>query len=177
MSNTARTSFAVSIERVVVGVSGSVANLTALHAAAHSARKSDVPLLAVSAWVPVGGELAYRRAPCPVLLRVWRDAARDRMRRAFDDAFGGFPDNVTIEVLVIRGAAGPVLTRFADRSGDLLIVGAGRPLPWPRGVTRYCLRHARCPVQTVEPPAMIRDLHHRRGLERDLRRAMASSAR
>jgi nucleotide-binding universal stress UspA family protein len=157
------------IERVVVGVSGSVANLAAVHAAVSLAREADVPLVAALAWVPVGGELAYRRAPCPLLLRAWHRAARERLCRAFDEAFGGVPGDVRIGGLVIRGDAGPVLTRLADRCGDLLIVGVGRPLPWLHGVTRYCLRHATCPVRTVEPPAMIHHLHDRRWVERELR--------
>ena len=155
--------------RVVVGVSGSVANLSALHAAARSARELDVSLVAVLAWTPVGGELAYRRAPCPPLLVVWRRAARERLRRAFEDAFGGVPEDVAVEGVVVRGDAGPILTRFADQPGDLLIVGAGRALPWLHGVSRYCLRHAKCPVRTVEPPAMIGDLHHHHRVEHELR--------
>lgn len=155
--------------RVVVGVSGSVANLTALHAAVGSARELDATLVAVLAWTPVGGELAYRRAPCPPLLVVWQRAARERLRRAFDDAFGGVPGDVTVEGVVVRGDAGPTLTRFADQPEDLLIVGAGRPMPWLHGVSRYCLRHASCPVRTVEPPAMIRDLHHHHRVEHELR--------
>jgi nucleotide-binding universal stress UspA family protein len=163
-------------ERVVVGVSGSVANLAALHAAVESARGSAVSLVAVLAWIPVGGELAYRRAPCPPLLHVWHNAARERLCRAFDDAFGRFPNDVAIEARVIRGDAGPILTRFADQPGDLLIVGAGRGLPWLHGVSRYCLRHASCPVQAVEPPPMIRDLHDRRWVERELRHTMINPA-
>jgi nucleotide-binding universal stress UspA family protein len=164
-------------ERVVVGVSGSVANLAALHAGVEAARRLASPLVAVLAWVPVGGELAYRRAPCPLLLRVWHNAARDRLGRAFNDAFGGLPDDVAIEGLVIRGDAGLVLTRFADHPSDLLIVGAGRRLPWLHGVRRYCLRHARCPVQIVEPPAMIHELRNRRWVERELRETMINPAR
>jgi nucleotide-binding universal stress UspA family protein len=164
-------------ERVVVGVSGSVANLAALHAGAEAARRLAAPLVAVLAWVPVGGELAYRRAPCPLLLRVWHNAARDRLGRAFDDAFGGLPDDLAIEGLAIRGAAGPVLTTFADHPSDLLIAGAGRRAPWLHGVRRYCLRHARCPVQIVEPPAMIHELRNRRWLEGELRQTISHPAR
>ncbi len=149
-------------ERVVVGVSGSVANLAALHRAVDVARDAHAPLVAVAAWVPVGGELAYRRAPCPLLLRLWETAARDRLRAAFADAFGGPPVDVGIEMLLVRGPAGPALTTVAGRVGDVLVVGAGQRLPWLRGVTRYCRRHARCPVLTVEPPTMIRELRRRR---------------
>lgn len=163
--------------RVVVGVSGSVANLAALHVATSLAREANVPLVAVLAWVPVGGELAYRRAPCPLLLNVWEQAARERLRVAFEDAFGGLPDRVRVEHVVIRAAAGPALVRLADRPEDLLVVGAGRPMPWLHGVSRYCVRHASCPVVAAEPPAMIRDLHHGQWLDQELRALLTHTPR
>lgn len=137
-------------------------NLAALHAGVQLARDTGTPLVAVSCWVPVGGELAYRRAPCPMLLRFWQRAARDRLRAAFEDAFGAPLADVVVEMAVIRGPAGPTLTRVASGAGDVLVVGAGGRLPWRHGVTRYCRRHAGCPVLAVEPPTMIRELHRRR---------------
>jgi hypothetical protein len=51
---------------------------------------------------------------------------------------------------------------IADRPDDLLIVGAGRrgALPWMAfaRVTRYCVARAQCPVLTVPPPALAREL-------------------
>jgi hypothetical protein len=116
--------------RVVVGVSGSVANLAALHAASALARRLDVPLVAVSAWAPVGGEINYRRAPCPQLLRLWGAAARDRLVEAFNDGFGGIPTDLNLIQVTVRGEAGPVLTELADQPDDLLMVGSGRRQPW-----------------------------------------------
>ena len=51
--------------RVIAGVSGSLRSLGALQAAVAEARSAEVPLVAVLAWAPAGGEIAYLRAPAP----------------------------------------------------------------------------------------------------------------
>jgi nucleotide-binding universal stress UspA family protein len=149
--------------RVVVGVSGSLANLSALHAAVDQARRADLPLVAILAWTPVGGEFAYQSCPCPPMLRVWTRAAKDRLELAFQEAFGGFPMDLSVQALAVRADASRALVAVADEEQDLLVVGSGRRrhLTHPRHsvVTRYVLRHAICPVLTVPPPAMIDDLH------------------
>jgi nucleotide-binding universal stress UspA family protein len=155
------------VNRVVVGVTGSLANLSALHVAVAQARRSAAPLVAVHTWIPVGGEIAYRRGPCPQLLDVWRQQARETLARAFIDAFGGVPTDVPVECAILRGEAGATLVA-TGQPDDLLVVGSGR-----RGrlavfrigsVSRYCFTHAGCPVLAVPPPAMIRDLGSRRRL-------------
>jgi nucleotide-binding universal stress UspA family protein len=154
--NTAR------VDRIVVGVTGSLANLAALHAAVAQARRMDVPLVAVHAWLPVGGEIAYRRGPCPPLLEVWRLQARERVTHAFVDAFGGAPSDVAVECAILRSEPGPALVAAASDPHDLLVVGTGR-----RGflagirygsVSRHCFTRAGCPVLAVPPPAMMREL-------------------
>ena len=148
--------------RVIAGVNGSVRSLAALRAAAAEARLAGAELLAVHAWVPVGGELAYKRGPCPVLLEIWEQDARDRLRTAFDEAFGGMPAGLEIRPVIVRFDPGPALVAIADRAGDLLVVGsAGRGqlgCAIHGSVLRYCLAHARCPVMAVPPPDMIREL-------------------
>lgn len=148
--------------RVIAGVSGSVRSLGALRAAVAEARSSGAPLLAVLAWAPAGGELAYLRAPCPLLLRLWENEARQRMRDAFDQAFGGVPGDVPIRSVVVRAPPGPALVRMAGRRDDLLVVGYGGRSWLGRAahgaVTRYCIAHARCPVLAVPPPDLIREL-------------------
>jgi nucleotide-binding universal stress UspA family protein len=153
------------VDRVVVGVTGSLANLAALHVAVAEARRAATPLVAVHAWQPVGGEIAYRRGPCPQLLDVWRREARETLTRAFVDALGGVPTDLPVECVTARGEAGALLVE-AGRPDDLLVVGSGR-----RGrlaalrygsTSRYCFTHAGCPVLAVPPPAMIRDLGSRR---------------
>jgi nucleotide-binding universal stress UspA family protein len=154
------------VNRIVVGVTGSLANLAALHAAVAHARRCDAPLVAVRAWLPVGGEIAYSRGPCPPLLQVWRQQARNELALAFVDAFGGLPTDLAIDCITIRGEAGSGLVAAADDPDDLLVVGAGR-----RGrragmrfgsVARHCFAHARCPVLAVPPPEMIRELRQSR---------------
>jgi nucleotide-binding universal stress UspA family protein len=152
--------------RVIAGVSGSVRNLAALRVAVNEARRAGAVLLPVLAWSPVGGEMAYRRGPCPPLLRVWEQMAGERMRTAFDEAFGGDPAGLELHPLVVRAPPGPALVEIAARSTDLLVIGSGahgRLARFTHGaVTRYCIAHAHCPVLAVPPPDMLRELrgHH-----------------
>jgi len=155
----------VGTRRVIAGVNGSVRSLAALRVGAAEARAADAELLPVLAWTPVGGEIAYARSPCPWLLRVWEQDARDRLLGALDQAFGGMPDGVVVHQAIVRGPAGPSLVWIADRPDDLLVVGCGGwgPLGYVvhGAVSRYCLAHARCPVLAVPPPEMIRELRSR----------------
>ncbi|MCD0482584.1 universal stress protein [Streptacidiphilus sp. ASG 303] len=158
--------------RVVVGVSGSLGSLAALHRAVGEARRTGAEVLAVLAWEPPGGEFGYRRFPCPPLLGECRRLARERLRAALDAALGGADPGVRVLSWAVRGRAGEVLVRTADRDADLLVVGTG-----PRGVparalrpspARYCLTHASCPVLAVPPSPLRRDLEalHRRSARR-----------
>ena len=155
----------VGTRRVIAGVNGSVRSLAALRAGAAEARATGGELLPVIAWKPVGGEIAYARSPCPWLLQVWQQDARDRLRGALDQAFGGTSDELVVHPAIVRGPAGPSLVWIADRPDDLLVVGCGG---WGRlgyvvhgAVSRYCLAHARCPVLAVPAPEMIRELRSR----------------
>src|SRR5438034_10362371 len=42
------------------------------------------------------------RAPCPLLLRLSEQEACERLRDAFDQAFGGLPGGVAVRQLVVR---------------------------------------------------------------------------
>ncbi|HEY4463147.1 MAG TPA: universal stress protein [Streptosporangiaceae bacterium] len=148
--------------RVVVGVSGSVRGLQALRRAVAEARTRRAMLVAVHAWIPPGGYLPENRFPEPDLRRMWTEDAQERLRSAFDAAFGGIPPDVDVEPVVARGPAQLVLTQIADRDDDLLVVGAGR-----RGLFRrlgrarilgYCAAHAVCPVLVVPPTALAREM-------------------
>lgn len=148
--------------RVIVGVSGSRRDAAVLQRAAAEAARRGAELVPVIAWTPVGGEPAYRAHPCPPLAAAWHQAARNRLDKAFGEAFGGYPAGLPVSPVVIRGAAGPALLQIADRPDDLLVVGAGRrgPLrPLFARVTRHCLARARCTVLTV--PADARPTTHR----------------
>ncbi|MCU7821424.1 universal stress protein [Kitasatospora sp. DSM 101779] len=147
--------------RIVVGVSGSLGSLAALHRAVADARPLGVPVVPVLAWEPPGGEIGYRRSPCPPLLAVVRDSAAARLTAALEEAFGGTDPGVPLEPLTVRGEAGRALVGIADRPGDLLVVGAGgsrlrrglRP-----SVAAHCVRRSVCPVLAVPRPQLQHDL-------------------
>ena len=152
------------VRRIIVGVHGSLGSLQALRYAADEARQRDVPLLPVIAWVPPGGDLAERRHSSPYLRKIWRDAAWERLKTAFDDGLGGMPADVVVEPHVERGETGPVLVDVASQPDDLLIIGTGRRGLLGRlfrsSVGRYCLVHARCPVLAVPPSALMDEMSH-----------------
>jgi len=145
------------VRRVIVGASGSPGSLRALRHAEDLARHSDAALTPVLAWVPPGGDLAARQ-PCPAMVRIWHEAAWQRLWDALETAWGMVPVDVSVQPVVQRGQPGPVLVGMAARPGDLLVVGAGRRggLAWlgHGRVGRYCLAHAQCPVLAV-PPATL----------------------
>jgi nucleotide-binding universal stress UspA family protein len=148
------------VRRIVVGVHGSLGSLQALRYAAEDARDREVPLVAVIAWIPPGGEMAERRQPSPYLRKLWADAAKTRLLDAFEAGLGGVPGDVLIQARVERGETGPVLVDVASEPGDLLVIGTGRRSLIGRAlrksVGRYCLAHAQCPVLAV-PPSKLMD--------------------
>ncbi|WP_063838291.1 universal stress protein [Saccharothrix sp. ST-888] len=150
--------------RLVVGVSGSLGSLAALHRAVAEARRTGAEVLAVLVWEPPGGEHGYRRSPCPPMLAAFRDTAVERLRTALDEAFGGAPADlgVRFQSQAVRSEPGYALVQLADRPGDVLVVGAGRGSRLRPSVARYCLRHAACPVLAVPRPVLQRELEHRR---------------
>jgi nucleotide-binding universal stress UspA family protein len=152
------------VRRVIVGVHGSLGSLQALRHAADEARQRDVPLLPVIAWVPPGGDLAERRHSSPYLRKLWRDAAWERLRTAFDDGLGGFPADLQVEPHVERGETGPVLVDIASQREDLLVIGTGRRAGLRRlrrsPVGRYCLARAKCPVLAVPPSLLMDEVGH-----------------
>ncbi|MYS25085.1 universal stress protein [Streptomyces sp. SID4948] len=154
--------------RVVVGVSGSLRSLAALHRAVDEARRRDAELMAVLAWTVPGGEPAYRRNPCPSLLTVCEEAAAERLEQAFRDAFGGPPAGVRLRLVTARGEPAAALTELAHRPEDLLVISTGRRGLLPRlfhgGVSRHCLARARCPVLAVPPSELMHDLGRTTGV-------------
>lgn len=154
--------------RVVVGVSGSLGSLAALHRAADEARRTDAELLVVLAWEPPGGDLAHRRSVCPLPLDELRRDAGMRLLDALDTAFGDTGPGVPYRGLVVQGTVGRALVATADRVDDLLVVGAGcrgrvRRALVP-SVARYCFAHSTCPVLAVPPSPLQSELAsvHRR---------------
>jgi nucleotide-binding universal stress UspA family protein len=144
--------------RIIVGASGTPGSIRAMRYARDLAARSDATLVVVHAWVPPGGDMADRRAPSPILRKLWQQAAWQRLRDCVDIAWGGMPSDVETRLVVARGMAGEVLVDIAGGDDDLLIVGAGRRgllARLGRGrVTRYCLAHATCAVLGVPPAAL-----------------------
>jgi nucleotide-binding universal stress UspA family protein len=155
--------------RIVVGLDGSVGSLQALRYAVEEARRRQVELVAVVAWLPLNGDLAGRRGPSLYADQWARDSAWQRLRLAFDEGLGGIPADLTVHTLVVRGHPKHVLVDVADQVADLLIIGAGRRGLFRRlfaaPVGRWCIAHATCPVITVPKSALSRDLERagRRG--------------
>jgi nucleotide-binding universal stress UspA family protein len=152
------------VRRIIVGVHGSLGSLQALRHAADEARHRDVPLLPVIAWIPPGGDVAERRHSSAYLRKIWRDAAWERLKGAFDDGLGGMPADLRVEPHVERGETGPVLVDMASQPDDLLVIGTGRRGRVGRlfhgSVGRYCLAHAKCPVLAVPPSALMEEMSH-----------------
>ena len=152
------------VRRVIVGVDGSMGSLQALRHAVSEARRHDAPLAAVIAFTPPGGEFVDRKVPNPELRRWWRTAAAQTLRTAFDEALGGVPADLKVDLLAVPCWAGRALVSLADHEDDLLVIGAGsanwlRRL-FTRSVSAYCVTHASCQVLAVPAPALTRELEH-----------------
>jgi len=154
--------------RVVVGVTGSAGSAAALRRAVVEARRSGSELVPVFAWQPPGGEALYRAAPVPELAALWARQARERFEAAIVAAVGGFPPDLRVEPLVVRGPAVWVLTELADRPSDLLVLGAG-----PRGrlarLIRGRVRRAAA-LRTNAPLLLVAPVARPARVRRDLRR-------
>jgi nucleotide-binding universal stress UspA family protein len=152
--------------RVIVGASGSPGSIPAVRYAGSVARRDDVPLVAVHAWVPPGGDLADRRSPSLYLRRLWADAASKRLSEELEAAWGGVPPGLEVQPRVVRGEPGQVLIDIACGPDDLLVVGAGHrgwlSRLWHGHVSRYCVARAACPVLTVPPAGLPRRAGHPR---------------
>jgi nucleotide-binding universal stress UspA family protein len=150
------------VRRIVVGVDGSLGSLQALRYAADEARERCVPLVPVIAWVPPGGDSAERGRARSYLRRFWQEEACRKLREAFDTGLGGVPGDVRVVPQVERGETGRVLVEVASSADDLLVIGTGRRGRMSRllrrPVGRYVLAHAKCPVLTVPPSALMEEM-------------------
>jgi nucleotide-binding universal stress UspA family protein len=148
--------------RVIVGVSGSLANLSALHVAVAEARATGLALLAVTAWLPPDGNLPrWGREP---IERSLQELSARQLADAFTDAFGAVPTDICVEARVACGDPAQVLVATSTHPRDVLVVGASRPRvtrTWGGSVSGYCARNARCPVMTVPRPLLLKELRGR----------------
>jgi nucleotide-binding universal stress UspA family protein len=144
--------------RVVVGVDGSIASVTALTWAAREAQRRHSQLLVVLAWQPVQRASYAVHADQPDPDRQ-RQAAGHALAAVLLAAFGAdLPGNLSTEL--IEGMAERALV---DRSAgaELLVLGSmGAPVVTGRSigpVIRSCLSHAHCPVVVIGPEGLARD--------------------
>ena len=111
------------VRRVIVGASGSPGSLRALRHAEDLARHSDATLTPVLAWVPPGGDLAARQ-PCPALIRIWHEAAWQRLWDALEAAWGMVPVDLSVQPVAAAASRVSVLVGIATYLDDPFIVGA-----------------------------------------------------
>ncbi len=169
-----------SATRIVVGVDDSAAGVAALQRAVELARSYRAELVAIRAWalgLPGHGGRRRRRHGRRRVVLVFpgheqRQVAAELVRRTFGAATGGVPADLAVRVETPEGDPAAVLTGFAARPDDLLVVGTQHNHALKAlvhgSVSAYCLKHARCPVVTVESgrhPAMasIRGLFAEQG--------------
>lgn len=151
--------------RVIVGMTSSYGSLAALRVGAAEAGKRGHELMLAHA---VQGIVAPNAWPAE------RERVRARLDTAVRQALGGQPPGLRVTYAVLEYLEpGPGLTRLAGED-DLLVVGARTPhrsVWWRPGTDTYCVRHARCPVVVVPPPALlhlVRTARRRRDLRRSL---------
>lgn len=148
-------------QRVVVGVDDSAGGLAALQRAVSMARSSGAQLVAVRSWdigLPRHGGRRHRRRGHHTVMLVYngvqqRMESDNLIRDAFQAANGGVPDDVAVTIRTPEGDPGLVLTRIAQADGDVLVVGTKPGYRARRlvhgSVSRYCSKHAQCPVVVV----------------------------
>ena len=141
-------------QRIVVGVSGSLAFSAALGWAAEEARLRKAKLHVVRAWDPTRHAAPYAAVGVMPTAEEQQAAARDGLAAAMRAEFGpAAPNGVTAEL-----AEGVPERVLVDRSADadLLVLGVTAPA-WLAGrsagpVVRACLARARCPVVVIGGP-------------------------
>ncbi|MGW1195472.1 universal stress protein [Streptomyces sp. NPDC002536] len=144
------------VKRVVVGVDGSAGSVEALRQGAQEAERHGAVLCPTHAWAPPGGEAADARCPAPPdVCAAWAREADGILADACRKAFGTASYRARVVPRALRAPAGAALVACAGHDTDLLVLGTGGHRALHRffhgSVSRYCLRHARCPVLVVRP--------------------------
>ncbi len=153
------------IQRVIVGVDDSPGGLAALAAAVRLARAYDAELIAVRAWalgLPRHGGRRMRRLSHPHVILSFSGteqcaASSVLVRRALSAVAGGKPLDMRVSIETPGADPALALIGVASRPGDVIVVGTRPGHPAQRlihgSVSRYCSRHARCPVLVVPASA------------------------
>jgi nucleotide-binding universal stress UspA family protein len=151
------------VNRVIVGVDDNEPGLAALAAAVNLARSSRAELIAVRAWalgLPRHGGRRMRRLSHPHVVISFsgsqqRGAASVVTQRALAAALGGMPSDVPVTIETPEADPALALVDIAAEPGDVIVVGKCQRDLLRRllhgSVSRYCTRHARCPVIVVPP--------------------------
>jgi nucleotide-binding universal stress UspA family protein len=133
--------------RVVVAVDDTLAGYAALRVAVGLARRSSLPLEAISASLAVGST----------------DAAAS-IDRVFEEAMAGTPIDIEILKTVRFSSPSTALTESATHPQDLIVVGGDGPgllrRLWRGSTARNVLARARCQVLVVPAPEMQRATRH-----------------
>jgi nucleotide-binding universal stress UspA family protein len=149
------------IRRVIVGVDDSDPGLAAVAAAVALARFHHAKLLAVRAWalgLPGHGGRRMRRLTHPHVVFSFSGVQQSAASRALvHRAFAAVADGMPVAVAIQTPQCDPALALvgIARQPGDLLVVGTNPGHPVRRvvhgSVSRYCTKHATCPVLVVPP--------------------------
>jgi len=157
------------VKRVIVGSDDSPAGLAALATATDLAASCHAELVAVRAWalgLPRHGGRRMRHLSHPHVVLSFsgteqRAAAKALTRKAFRAAVGRVPADLPLTIETPQMDPALALVTVASREGDVLVVGThsaswvGRMVHG--SVSRYCARHASCPVMLVAPGQPARD--------------------
>lgn len=126
--------------RVVVGVDRSPPGYAALRAAVGIAGGRGLRVIAVRAAASFEAD------------------GRRYIEQAFDEAFGGIPAGLEVEVVPMCDGAVQAIRRAADNPADLIVVGNDGKGPfhavWSGSVGRSLLKDARCQILLVAAPEM-----------------------
>jgi nucleotide-binding universal stress UspA family protein len=136
------------MERIVVGVDGSVPSRNALRWAAREAKQNGATLQVVMTWEDLGPDMWIPHAPLGTdPLAVTRRALAGLVRAALGDH-----PAVAVEETAVEGNPARVLIEAAHNA-DLLVVGSrghGGVMGTLLGsVSLQCVTHAPCPVVVV----------------------------
>jgi nucleotide-binding universal stress UspA family protein len=155
------------IDRVLVGVDDAAAGLAAMSTAIMLAKGYGAQLIAVRAWalgLPRHGGRRLRHLRHPHVILSFSDAEQRAAATVLTGnvvraAVGRLPDGVTLTMKIPDSDPAVALVTIASQPGDVIVVGAGGA-PWLRrlihgSVSRYCVKHARCPVILVPAPERL----------------------
>lgn len=152
-----------SVERIVVGVSGSVNSMAALRWATIEARLRAAEIWAVHAWTsPLDTMAVYASRRERLSHEEQQKAARELLAAAVRNTWEGELDRPVIrgQPILVKGYAIPVLLRYA---ADAHLLVLGRSLRhedfdgsiFLGAVARTCIARSRCPVVAVTATEVV----------------------